>query len=137
MVPPSKTFRDLFCEHFACPPEEFEQRVFWRCLHRRTLPLAALIYFLNRDFFKRDFDTIRQLGVSRRPGEFQKEVEDYYFGMRSYGNLLQQSFRVRISGQRLMRLERIVRHATADSADSAASPAPPPPADTTGSEPKP
>ena len=113
MTAPSKNFRELFCDHFGCPLEAYERTVFWRCLHRRTLPLAALIYFINRDFFRRDFDTIRQLGVTRGQGEFQKEVEDYYFNMRSYGNVLQRSLLVRVSGQRLVRLSRLVRHATA------------------------
>src|SRR5437867_3992442 len=111
MTGPVTDFRELFCEHFGCPREAYEKKVFWRCLHRRSFPLAALVYLVNRDFFQKDFDTIRQLGITKSQGEFQKEVEDYYFNIRSYGNALQRIFRVRISGQKLVRLSRLVHHA--------------------------
>ena len=122
-----KDFRGLFCEHFGCPPEAYEKKMFWRCLHRRSFPLTALVYLVNRDFFQKDFDTIRQLGITKSQGEFQKEVEDYYFNIRSYGNALQRIFRVRISGQKLVRLSRLVHHAAGAAGSTLpSSPAQPP-----------
>ena len=125
MAAPGRNFRELFCEHFGCPTEAYDQKVFWRCVHRRSLPLAAVIYFINRDFFKRDFDTIRHLGITRSQGEFQKEVEDYYFNIRSYGNVFQRMLLVRVSGQRLVRLSRLVRHAAGASGPAAGNPTEP------------
>ncbi len=100
-----KTFREAFCERFDCPPEEFERRVFWRCLYRRSLPLAWLVYLLNRSYFLPDLQTIRQLGVSRSPEEFRGELEAFRYQYRTRGGILRE-LRVRVSGKRLVTLLR-------------------------------
>jgi len=102
-----KTFREAFCERFNCPAEEFERRVFWRCLHRRSLPLAWLVYVLRRQYFALDFQTIRQLAVSRSPQEFRGELESFRYEYQMRGGVLR-DLRVRISGKRLISLLREV-----------------------------
>jgi hypothetical protein len=103
----TKTFQQLFCEHFQCPPETYQKKIFWMCLHHRAFPVAALIFLLHPDFFTKDFDLIGQLGVTESQREFQQEIEDYSYQIKAYGNLLQRTFRVRLSGKRLMRLSKI------------------------------
>ena len=100
-----KTFRESFCERFGCPPEGFEERVFWRCLYRRSLPLALLVYFVHRDYFALDLLTIRQLGVARSAQEFRGELESFRYEYRMRGGILR-NLRVRVSGKRLMGLLR-------------------------------
>lgn len=75
--------------------------------------MAALIYWLNPAFFDKDFATIRQLGVTVNQAEFLREVDDYAFAIQKYGNFVQRTFRVRISGQRLLRLCHLFRSAPA------------------------
>jgi len=98
-----KTFRESFCERFGCPPENYEKQVFWRCLYRRSLPLAWLIYLVRRKHFDLDLQTIRQLGVCRSPQEFRAELESFRYEYRSRGGMLRQ-IRVRVSGKRLIGL---------------------------------
>jgi hypothetical protein len=98
-----KTFRESFCERFSCPPENFEKRVFWRCLYRRSLPLAWLASLLHRHHFDLDMQTIRQLGVCRSPQEFRAELESFRYEYRTRGGLLRR-LRVRVSGKRLIGL---------------------------------
>jgi len=50
--------------------------MFWRCLYRHALPIAALIYMVNRDFFSEDFRVIKQLGLSRSPEEFRQAMDE-------------------------------------------------------------
>ncbi len=96
-----KTFREAFCERFACSPEAYENQLFWRCLYRRSLPLAWLVYLVNRRHFELDVQTIRQLAVARSMEEFRAELESFRYEYRMRGGLLRQ-LRVRVSGKRLM-----------------------------------
>ncbi len=106
-----KTFREMFCERWGCSADAFERRVFWQCLHRRSLPLAALVYAFHRKYFELDLQTIRQLGVSRSPQEFRAELESFRYEYRSRGGFLRQ-IRVRVSGKRLITLLREVAPTT-------------------------
>jgi len=113
-----KTFRESFCERFGCPPEEYEKRVFWKCLYRRSLPLAVLVHMFKRPFFNLDLQTIRQIGFARNTQEFRTELENFRYDYRMQGGLLR-LLRVRVSGKRLMALLRSVAppHAQATSTE--------------------
>lgn len=102
-----KTFRESYCERFNCPPEDYERRVFWRCLYRRSLPLSLLVYLFRRDHFNLDLQTIRQLGVCRSSREFRDELEAFRYEYQMQGGILR-NLRVRISGKRLIQLLRQV-----------------------------
>jgi hypothetical protein len=99
-----KDFREEFCQHEKCPPVAFERRVFWRCLHRRSLPLAALVYTLYPAFFEPDLRAIQQLAVTRSFEEFAREVDSLRSDNQRHGGFLRRKLRLRISGRRLMRL---------------------------------
>jgi hypothetical protein len=99
-----KSFREAFCERFACPPEEFEKRVLRRALYRRSRPLSALLYSWNPRFFDLDLRTIRQLGLARSSEEFRAEIDSFRFESRMQRGFLKRTLRLRISGKRLMRL---------------------------------
>jgi len=102
-----KTFRESFCERIGCPADQYEKRVFWRCLYRRSLPLALPVYFFKSQFFTLDLQTIRQLGFARSTVEFRTELENFRYDYRMQGGLLR-FLRVRVSGKRLMSLLRTV-----------------------------
>jgi hypothetical protein len=90
------------------PPEQYEQRVFWRCLHRHALPLAALIRWVDPDVFQQDFDFIREIGSVQDAKVFQVEVDRFYGSNVRDKSWIRGIFRIRISGKRLMRLKRRV-----------------------------
>jgi hypothetical protein len=100
----ANSFREAFCQRFACSPEEFEKRVLWRALYRRSLPLSALVYSWNQRFFDLDLRTIRQLGLARSSEEFRAEIESFRFESRMQRGFLKRTLRLRISGKRLMQL---------------------------------
>ena len=107
MEAPQKKFQELFCEHFGCPPEAYEVKMFWLSLYRHALPFASLIKILHPRFFEKDLAVIRQLGITSSQIEFQDEVQDYFYHVHSYGNFLQRVWRFRISGKRLIRLSKL------------------------------
>jgi hypothetical protein len=96
-----KSFREGVTDRFDAP---YERTVFWHCLHRRSLPIAAAVYLINRDYFKLDFQTLRQLGLTRSLNEFREELEGYRYVYRREGGFFRKSLRVRLSGKRLMRM---------------------------------
>jgi len=99
-----RSFRDAFCQVTGCGAEDFEIRVFWRCLHRRSLAISALIYLMRPTYFSFDFQTIRQLGVATSFEEFGAEIDSFRSDNRRHGGLLRRTLRVRVSGRRLMDL---------------------------------
>jgi hypothetical protein len=103
------TFQEQFCQRVGCLPDAYGRKVFWRCLHRRSLPLAALIHLLNRNFFELDFATIRQLGLARSFAEYRAEVDSFRYECGMRGGFLRRTLRVRVSGGRLMALLLSVR----------------------------
>ena len=100
----ANSFREAFCQRFACPAEEFEKRVLWRGLYRRSLPLSALVYSWNPRYFDLDVRTIRQLGLTRSSEEFRAEIDSFRFESRMQRGFLKRTLRLRISGKRLMQL---------------------------------
>lgn len=100
-----KTFKEAFCERFRCPPERYEQSVFWRCLHRHAIPVAMLIRWINPEVFREDFDLIREIGGMNDPFLFRGEV-DYFHGRNvRHDGLLRRYLRVRVSGRRVLKLK--------------------------------
>ena len=57
-------FQFLFCQRFRCPPSEYEERAFRKCLYWQGRLLAPVVRRLNPDFFVEDFKFIRYLGES-------------------------------------------------------------------------
>jgi len=99
-----KSFRDACCEHFECSSDDFGRLVFRRGVHRRALPLTALIYDLNRSYFEKESDTIGYLGNTRSAEEFRAEVATYRSYYRRRGGFLRKVLCLRLSGKRLMDL---------------------------------
>jgi hypothetical protein len=96
-----KSFRDAFCLRYACSPDEFEHRVFWMAIYRRSLPFAALVYAIHRRYFEMDFITIRELGKAQSSREFCSELSSGRSEYRAQLGFLRNTLRLRISGKRL------------------------------------
>jgi hypothetical protein len=98
------TFRRLYCDRFACAPEDFERAVLVRCLHRRAFPLALLCRRMAPNLFARDLETIRHVGDATTLREVMVELDGYTFTLRSQGKRFKRVLRLRISGGRLRSL---------------------------------
>jgi hypothetical protein len=97
------SFFDLFCEAFQCPPEDFNEAVFWVCVIPQAVFLARLLWRLNRRYFKPDFELIEQIKKTTDRDDVWDEYVDFYRGHPPTG-LLRNYLRVRVSGGRLMAL---------------------------------
>lgn len=80
--------------------------MFWRGLFRHALPLALLIRRFNPEFFAEDLDLIREVGATTSQELFKNEI-NYFFGRNLRDrNWLRSTFRIRVSGNRLIRMRR-------------------------------
>src|SRR5580765_1691964 len=67
-------FGAAFCERYRCSMEDFDRRVFWKCLYPHALPLAAFLCWTNREFFRPDFDLIHSLASTTTFSEVRAEA---------------------------------------------------------------
>ena len=104
------TLKEAVCKRFNCAQELYEQRLFWRCLYRHALPVAALVHWLDPEYFldvfREDFDFIREIGDVRDPDVFQVELDRFYGRNVRDKGWIRGALSVRISGKRLRRLKR-------------------------------
>ncbi len=104
----TRTFRRAYCDLFGCSDEAFDRHLFWRSLYRRSLPWAALIWMVHREFFRRDLRTIQQLGICTSPDEFRSELKAFDYENKSNRGFVRCTCRVRISVKRLLAIEKII-----------------------------
>ena len=99
------TFRERFCEYYKCAAADFEERVFWKTMHRHAY-LAARWYFRkDRSIFKEDLDFIHELGGVRDPLIFKTELNRFHGRNVREKGWLRGTFGVRVSGKRIIRLK--------------------------------
>jgi hypothetical protein len=99
----TQNFRELFCARYKCAPEGFETAVLWRCLNRKSLPLARALWRLNPDYFLPDFELIRQVQETTGLDELKSELNDFYYHY-PHAGWLRKHMKVRLSGQALTNL---------------------------------
>ncbi len=102
----NETFRNLFCQRFQCPLEEFEHQIFSRCLYRHALLLAGLLSKLGPGFFREDFGLIADLATASSHAEVRMELDRFRGRNLRDRNWLRKRLSLRISGERVLRLSR-------------------------------
>ncbi len=105
----SRTFRQLYCEREGCKPEEFEERIFWHCLYRHAVPFVAMLRWLSRGSFKRDFEYLHLIGLATDANEFRRAVEALRSSSLLNDGGLRRLLRCRVSSERLMKLQALLR----------------------------
>jgi hypothetical protein len=101
-----RSFRHACCDWFGCTEAGYESALFWQCLFRHALPIAWIIRRFEPGFFREDFDLIHEVGAMTRPEIFRSEVNYFYGRNLRCKRWLRRVLRVRISGGRLLRLQR-------------------------------
>jgi hypothetical protein len=105
-----RTFAELFCERYHVAPANFSRAMFWRCLHRRGLPLAPFIFIVNRKYFAADYELIASVGRLTSGARLNDELDDFRSHPRNRG-FVRNRLRIRVSGARLCRVfHRVLPH---------------------------
>lgn len=101
----TSTFRERFCEQYNCEESEFEERVFWRCLHYHAYPLAGWALRKFPGFFREDIEFIHEIGGVRDPLIFKSEVNRFHGRNVREKSWLRGSLHIRVSAKRVINLK--------------------------------
>ena len=102
------TFAKLFCRSHGCRVEDLEKRVLWYCLYRTsTIPLAWLVWKVDPDYFRADFQMISEIKTATTPAQVREILADHHteFLKKSF---LRQRLKLRVSRTKLISLARAV-----------------------------
>lgn len=99
-------FRQLFSEKWGISADQFERKLFRKCLFRHAVPFAWLLQKWNTDFFREDFDMLRDVASARNTEEVICEVNRFFGRNARDKSILRTTFYLRISGKRVLRVYR-------------------------------
>jgi hypothetical protein len=99
-------FRQLFSEKWGVDAKEFECRLFRKCLFRHALPFAALIERVDPDFFKEDYEMLRDVASARTTEEVICELNRFFGRNARDRSFWRPNFYLRISGKRVLQIYR-------------------------------
>lgn len=105
-IPPSSLacFRDAYCAHRHCKPEDFETKVFLSTIQPfRFLP-ALFFLLVHRRLFAMDLETIRSVGKASDSKEVGRILEEFSNYNRLERGRRRGLLKIRTSGTRLMAL---------------------------------
>ena len=98
-----KKFRDLFCERFRAAPGDYEERVMWECFYPHTVRVGQFLWRRKKEWFERDANFARAVADCPDMNEFRRAMGKFTYYNPIEG-VLQKTFNIRISGQRLVNL---------------------------------
>ena len=94
------SFGVRFCRMYRCDESGFERRIFWRCINRRTIPLAMIAMLFAPTVFHAERVLIKDLWRVRNMQELDEAVR-YYQGLQGSRT---SAWRMRISARRVVRV---------------------------------
>jgi hypothetical protein len=97
------TFADTYCDDRKCSPELFTEKVFTECLHRRAIPLVALLKFFQREYFLIDWELVQASADATDLAQVRREVREYLMDSRNQGWWRRRA-NLRLSTGRLLQL---------------------------------
>lgn len=98
------TFQTVFCREFDCPPEAFEEQVFWKCLPSHAKIVARLLMGRRETFFREDFGLIREIASVACRDVVITELNRFHGRNLRDKNWARRLFKIRISGGKLRKL---------------------------------
>ena len=102
--PATRDFKSLFCEHYHCPPSEFEERAFRACLYWRARILAPVIRRIWPGYFATDTALIGYLAKTPGRRDAINELAAFMESNDSRGGFARKFLRIRISSHKAGRL---------------------------------
>jgi hypothetical protein len=113
-------FRQLFSEKRGLDAEQFERKLFYKCLFRHALPFAWLLQKCDKDFFHEDFGMLRDVASARNTDEVICEVNRFYGRNARDKSFLRTVLFLRVSGKRVLQTYRALLKEGTNVSDEAA-----------------
>jgi hypothetical protein len=99
-------FRQLFSEKWGVEAEQFEGKLFYKCLFRHALPFVWLLQKCDKNFFHEDFGMLRDVASARNTDEVICEVNRFFGRNARDKSFLRTVLFLRVSGKRVLRAYR-------------------------------
>ena len=93
-------FKALFCEHFNCPPADYDDRAFKRCLYWHARFFVPVVRLLSSRFFVEDLKLIDALGLATDRREAHSEILSFQDANRANKSLWRTGLKIRVSGRK-------------------------------------
>lgn len=106
-------FRHLFSEVCGVSGEHFERKLFSKCLFRHALPFAWLLQKWEPEFFREDFEMLRDIATARNTEEVICELNRFFGRNARDKSIMRTAFYFRVSGKRVLRIYREFSRAAA------------------------
>jgi hypothetical protein len=106
MAQQPQQLKALFCKRFDCPPEEYAEHAFRKCLYAHAKPLVGILRLWNADFFFEDLKFIEAMGVAVDSKEVRADAANFRDVNRHGRGFLRTAWRLRVSGRKAMRMAR-------------------------------
>ncbi len=97
----SRSFRQIFCERTGCRPEQFEEKLFQKCLYSHAVYVAPVIRIFDSAVFKPDFELIKHAATTTSLGELERELDIFRWYFPPMG-FWRRVMNVRMSGRLLL-----------------------------------
>ena len=103
-TPQFDTLREAYAAVYDCRPEEFEHRVFWRCLYPHAGVPARWMWWVERDFFRTDLEAVQASAEARCDADLRRAIDDLHNHALVERSIRRGTLRIRLSPSRLGRL---------------------------------
>jgi hypothetical protein len=103
-TPQFDSLREAYAAVYDCRPEEFERRVFWRCLYPHAGLLAWWMWWVEREFFRTDLEAVQALAEARCNMDLRRAIDDLENQALVERSLRRGRLRIRLSPSRLSRV---------------------------------
>jgi hypothetical protein len=98
------SFRNMFCARFRCQEKDFVNKVLWRCLYPHAAPFILLFCDRHSPLVKQTVETIEEAGFATSAEDVLTSIENYHYTLRFFGSFWNRTFKIRLSGRRLLKL---------------------------------
>jgi len=102
----NKSFREVFCEHYRCPPARFETVAARKALPVFVRFLRPFILILDPGHFQLDFELMQQVGDARSWSEVNAVLGAFKSNNKLRGGFWRNTVKWRASGRRVSHLVR-------------------------------
>lgn len=98
------SFKQIFCSHFRCDPEDYLRRAICSFFYPHAVPVAYTLVALKSPSMRLVLTTLNHLGEAEDLDHVTQILNGYRYQLRLHGPKWMNSFRIRISGRRVLDL---------------------------------
>ena len=109
----TSTFKQVFCAHFRCAPEDFNRKALARCLYPHAGFVWKILDLTGGPAVLAAYSFIELAGQTKTKEDLLDVISEYREDIKPHSGFLAQHFKVRVSIDRLIMLHDLIRSSPA------------------------